>query len=83
MSKWGDRSPPKFPHAGYNNGGDGALGYSVAFASMAKNSAGDIYKNGAKKPFEEKVKVAQMWIGMTRAYPHNNQPSICMLANPA
>ncbi len=62
---------------------DGALELSLAFAGMAKNSAGGIYKNGATKPFEEKAKVAQIWIDMTGANPHNNQPSICMLANAA
>jgi hypothetical protein len=50
---------------------------------MAMNSAGGIYKNGATKPFEEKARVAQMWIDMTGADPHNNQPSIRMLANAA
>jgi hypothetical protein len=62
---------------------DGALEHSIAFAGMAKNSAGGIYKNGATKPFEEKTRVAQMWIDMTGANPHNNQPSIRMLANAA
>ncbi len=62
---------------------DGALEHSLAFAGMAKNSAGSIYKNDATKPFKEKARVAQMWIDMTGANPHNNQPSICMLANAA
>jgi hypothetical protein len=62
---------------------DGALEHSIAFAGIAKNSAGSIYKNGARKPFEEKARVAQMWIDMTGANPHNNQPSIHMLANAA
>ncbi len=44
---------------------DGALEHSLAFAGMAKNSAGSIYKNGTTKPFEEKARVAQMWIDMT------------------
>jgi hypothetical protein len=39
---------------------DGALEHSLAFAGMAKNSAGGIYKNGATKPFQEKARVAQM-----------------------
>ncbi len=59
---------------------DGALEHSLAFAGIAKNSAGGIYKNGATKPFKEKARVAQMWIDMTGADPHNNQPLICMLA---
>ncbi len=50
---------------------DGALGHSLAFAGMAKNFAGGIYKNGVTKPFEEKVRVAQMWFDMTGANPHN------------
>ena len=49
---------------------DGALEHSLAFAGIAKNSAGDIYKNGLMKPFEEKAGVAQMWIDMTGADPH-------------
>ncbi len=62
---------------------DGALEHSLAFAGIAKNSAGGIYKNGTTKPFEEKARVAQMWIDMTGANPHNNQPLIRMLANAA
>jgi hypothetical protein len=62
---------------------DSALEHSIAFAGIAKNSAGGIYKNGATKPFKEKARVAQMWIDMTGADPHNNQPSICTLANAA
>jgi hypothetical protein len=62
---------------------DGALEHSLAFAGMAENFAGGIYKNGATKLFEEKARVAQMWIDMTGADPQNNQPSICMLANAA
>ncbi len=62
---------------------DGALEHSLAFAGIAKNSAGGIYKNGATKPFEEKARVAQMWIDMTGANPHNNQPLIRTLANAA
>ncbi len=62
---------------------DGALEHSIAFAGITKNSAGGIYKNGATKPFEEKARVAQMWIDMTGANPHNNQPSIRTLANAA
>jgi hypothetical protein len=61
----------------------GVLEQSLAFAGMAQNSAGGIYKNGMMKPFEEKARVAQMWIDMTGADPHNNQPSIHMLANAA
>jgi hypothetical protein len=60
---------------------DGALEHSGAFAGIAKNSAGGIYKNGATKPFKKKARVAQMWIDMTGANPHNNQPLICMLGN--
>jgi hypothetical protein len=62
---------------------DGALEHSLAFAGMAKNSAGSIYKNGTTKPYKEKARVAQMWIDMTGADPHNNQPSIRTLANAA
>jgi hypothetical protein len=62
---------------------DGALKHSLAFAGMAKNFAGGIYKNGATKPFKEKARVAQMWIDMTGADLHNNQPLICILANTA
>jgi hypothetical protein len=62
---------------------DGALEHSIAFAGIAKNSAGGIYKNGATNPFDEKARMAQMWIDMTRANPHNNQPSIHTVANAA
>ncbi len=62
---------------------DGDLEHSLAFAGMAKNSAGGIHKNGMTKPFGEKARVAQIWIDMNGANPHNNQPSICMLANAA
>ena len=50
---------------------------------MVKNSAGGIYKNSVTKSFEKKVRVAQMWIVMTGAEPHNNQPSIRGLAKVA
>jgi hypothetical protein len=39
---------------------DGALEHSLAFAGMATNSAGGIYKSSTTKPFEEKARVAQM-----------------------
>ncbi len=40
----------------------GALEHSLALAGMARNSAGGIYKKGVTKPFQEKVRVAQMWM---------------------
>ncbi len=70
-------------HAGCDNGGGWCLEHSLACAGMAKNSAGGIYKNGTTRPYEEKARVAQMWIDMTGADSHNNQPSIHMLANAA
>jgi hypothetical protein len=38
---------------------EGALEHSIAFGGMATNCEGGIYKNGATKPFDEKVRVAQ------------------------
>ena len=38
---------------------NGALEHSLAFAGMAKNSAGGIYKNDMTKPYKEKARVAQ------------------------
>jgi hypothetical protein len=37
---------------------DGALEHSLAFAGMAKNSAGGIYNHGTTKPFKEKARVS-------------------------
>jgi hypothetical protein len=62
---------------------DSALEHSLAFAGIAKNPAGSIYKKSATKPYKEKARVAQMWIDMTGADPHNNQPLIHTLANAA
>jgi hypothetical protein len=59
------------------------LEHSIALAGMQRNSNGGVFKNGATKPFEEKVRVAQMWIDMNAAASHNNQPSIRMLASSA
>ncbi len=61
---------------------EGALEHSIAFAGMATNSGGGIYKNGATKPFDEKVRVAQELIEMIRANPHS-KPSIRALAKAA
>ena len=43
---------------------DGILEHSLALAGMQRNSNGGVFKNCATKPFEEKVRVAQMWIDM-------------------
>ena len=59
------------------------LEHSLALAGMQRNSNGGVFKNGAAKPFEKKVRVAQMWIDMNAAAPNNNQPSIRMLASSA
>jgi hypothetical protein len=60
------------------------LEHSLALAGIQRNYNGGVFKNGAAKPFEEKVRVAQMWIDMNAAAPdNNNQPSIRMLASSA
>ncbi len=41
---------------------EGALEHSPAFAGMAMNCDGGIYKNGARKTFEEKARVAQIYL---------------------
>jgi hypothetical protein len=52
---------------------EGTLEHSIAFAGMATNCCGGIYKNGTTKPFDDKVRVAQKLIEMIRADPHNNR----------
>jgi hypothetical protein len=58
---------------------EGALEHSIAFAGMATNCCGSIYKYGATKPFKEKARVAQKLIEMISADQHS-EPSICALA---
>jgi hypothetical protein len=61
---------------------EGTLEHYIAFASMATNCDGGIYKNGATKTFKEKARVAQKLTEMIRADPHS-KPSIRALAKAA
>jgi hypothetical protein len=61
---------------------EGSLEHSLAFSGMATNCDGGIYKNGATKVFEEKARVAQIFIEMNRTDLHN-KPSTCALAKAA
>ena len=40
------------------------LEHSLALAGIQRNYNGRVFKHGAAKTFEEKVRVAQMWIDM-------------------